>query len=326
MTYEAFKGELYRNLRQQKKGEERQILLFEKGQVYEREDIRNILRMISLSDYGQENVVVREDLLCVLWKRQGVIHVLHWKLRTLYEKYKQEGWQGVLPQMVAKMRQVYGRFGKGEDEGQQERLYVKPLHYPDYRGELESGIYWRFGDIALVLYLLVQEDEENLVTMKLQRDMTEHWGMSDETLLTNALLNTYAKMPPRLYHGRDIRSEYDDRYGVFMPGEEGVGIRLHPANERECRHGYILTTTRRRNGAVALFYPGVKERLAELLRGDYYVAFTGIHEAVIHPVRYKVLRELKEAIYRTNIMFERDEMLSDRVYRYSQARRELIEV
>ncbi len=329
MTYEEFKRELYRNLRQQKMTGEKQVILLEKGEIYDSEDVKKMLRMVNLSDYGREDTIVREDILCVVWKRREMVSVLHWKVRAVYEKFKQEGWQSVLPQMVSKIRQVgriRKRVPKGDYTQESDRLIIRPLYYPDYRSELESGIYWRFGDIALVLCLLVQEDAENFVTMKLRREMTERWNVTDETLLTNALLNTYAKMPPRLYYGTDIRSEYDYHYGVFMPGEKGLGIRIHPRNERERLHGYLLTTTRRWNGAVALFYPGVKERLAELLDGDFYVGFTGIHEAVVHPAGSKVLHELKEAIYRTNILFERREMLTGRVYRYSCSRKELIEV
>ena len=43
-----------------------------------------------------------------------------------------------------------------------------------------------------------------------------------------------------------------------------------------------VTTTKQVNGAIAMFYPGVMERIAEMAGGSYYVVFTSIHEAKIH--------------------------------------------
>jgi len=329
MTYEEFKRELCRNLQQQGLPGRARVLLLEKGAVYEDENLEHILRMVNVSDYGKEDGVLREDILCVVWKRMRTVSILHWKVRTIYEQFKQEGWQNVLPALVTQIRQL-GQLDRsvirGDYTGKCERLLLRPIYYPNLRGEEDNIIFWKFGDIALVLYLLVQRDTENIITVKLHREMAKAWNMTDDVLLTNALLNTYAKMPPRLYYGTDIRSHYDNHYGVFMPGERGITIRVHPRSERERLHGYLLTTSDRRNGAVALFYPGVKERLAELLGGDYYVGFTSIHEAVIHPVGHKVLHQLKESINRTNIVFDNSEMLSAQVYRYSCKRKELIEV
>ena len=329
MTYEAFKKELYRNLRAQEVSKGKQVMLFEKGGVFTDEDQITIIRLINLAGHGREDTVVREDMLCVVWKNQGIVSMLHWSVRPIYERFKKEGWQGVLPPMAAKMNQSGRRTDDASVENyvpEREHLIIRPLHYPYDREELEDGICWRFGDIALVLYLLLHDNGEEFLTMKVNRDMAQKWDMTDEGMLTNALLNTCAKMPPRLYYGTDIRFRYDKDYGVFMPGEKGKRIAIHPDNKREGLRGYLLTTTRRLNGAVALFYPGVKERLAELLGGDYYVGFTSIHEAVVYPALHKVLPQMKAAIQRTNIMFDRREMLTNRVYRYSSSRKELIEV
>ncbi len=329
MTYEEFKRELYCNLQQQKGIGDGRLLLLEKGVVYEEEHIGHILHMVNLSDYGKEDSIVREDILCMAWERFQTVRILHWSVRDYYEKFRKEGWQGVLPQMVSKIKQLGERDKpdmRGVYTGDSERLLIRPMHYSCLHGEIEHSIFWQFGEIVLVLYLLVQKEGENLVTMKLNRDMASAWNMTDETLLTNALLNTCAKMPPRLYYGTDMLPRYKRHYGVFMPGESGIRIGIHPREEQERLRGYCLTTTGRRNGAIAFFYPGVKERLAELLRGDYYVGFTSIHQAVIHPAGDRALHHLKEVIFRTNIMFEPNERLTGRVYQYSCRRKELIEV
>lgn len=328
MTYEEFKKELYHNLRLQEVSGGRKVILLERGSIYSGEDAVKMIRLINLGNYGREDTVLREDTLCVVWKKQGIHGLLHWGVRSVYERFKREGWQGVLPEIVAKIHQTGRNGGLSEAEcaTQNEHLIIRALNYKNHCEELEESVFWVFGDIALVLYFLAYVEGEGFLTVRVNRNMIERRDVADEVLLTNALLNTYAKMPPRLYYGTDIHLQYNSTYGVFMPGEKGKGIIVHPDDEREGLHGYRVTTSQGKNGAVALFYPGVKERLAEIMDGDYYVGFTGIHEAFVYPARHKVLSELKAAMHRTSILRERKEMLSTRVYRYSCSRKELIEV
>ena len=44
---------------------------------------------------------------------------------------------------------------------------------------------------------------------------------------------------------------------------------------------YVLTNSEGAYGASALFYPGVKERVSEVIGGDYYVLPSSIHEVLI---------------------------------------------
>lgn len=328
MTYEEFKKELYRNLQSQGMSRGKQVLLLEKGGVFIREDAITMIRMINLGDYGREDTMLREDTICVVWKKQGIQGLLHWSIRPMYERFKREGWQGVLPEMVSKIQRTTvpaGMLPGWANDAVGGRLVIRPLADSCRREELKNSICWVFGDIALTLYLLVCDAGEELLAVEMNRDMVDG-DVTDEVLLTNALLNTCAKMPPRLYYGTDIRHRYPREYGVFMPGERGKRIVIHPDDEQEGLHGYRVTTVNGQNGAVALFYPGVRERLSALLDGDYYVGFTSVNEAVVYPARHKALRELKAAIQRTNILYERNEVLSHRVYRYSCSRKELIEV
>ncbi len=58
-----------------------------------------------------------------------------------------------------------------------------------------------------------------------------------------------------------------------------------------------ITTVKKKNGAIAMFYPGVLEKLAEICGGSYYVSFTSIHDVRIHPISTvqprRILRSLK---------------------------------
>ncbi len=334
MIYEEFMWELYENVVRQDESVGKkvriigpQILCMDKVSI-------RMAELIFPGCHVKGGNMCREDMLCISWGR-GISKMTYWKVRSLYECYLKEGWQSVLPIISVRLQKIEEERGKqsqktnfwdGGYEQSRDRHILRPINYASGREELENCIYWKFGDIALVLYLLIHETPGDCMTVKLNRGMVENWGIPDQVLLTNALMNTRIKMPPRLFHGDDIGVGTDKRKGIFMPEDGKISIELHTEDEAECICGYRLTTTRWLNGAVALFFPGVKERLAELIGGDYFVGFTSVHEAVIHPVNYKILGEMRAAIQHINAVFDEKEMLTNRIYRYCAARRELIEV
>lgn len=331
MTYEEFKKELYRNVMQLEEAQDKVVKLFERKNICADMQDLKIIKALNLSCYGYSDVVVHEDAICVLWGQCERINLMHWKMRPLYEKYKREGWQSILPEISMKLQQV-SRDGEklfrenGTYEENSDRLILRPVNLEKCRESLNNCIYWKYGDIALVLYGLIRDDGDNYITMKVPREFTQGWEVADKKMLTNALLNCYSKMPPRLFLAEDMMCNPEYEKGVFMPGEKGRQVVIHKKDRWEGMRGYRLTTTRRLNGALAIFYPGVKERLAEMLGGDYFIGFTSIHEAVIHPVAFKNVNEMKEAIQHVNAVFDEQDMLSNRVYRYSCKRKALLEM
>ena len=330
MTYEEFKRELYRNILQQEEGD-KQIRLFERRSICS--DIKDlqIIKALNLSCYGVADLVVHEDILCILWGSSANRNIIHWKVRTLYERYKREGWQSVLPEIIVKLEEVgrNSRLFSMENASYEQccdRLILRPLNMQQHRVELENCVYWKFGDIAMVLYGLLSDDGADYVSMKMRREITGRWNISDEKILIHALLNCYEKMPPRLFHAGEMTLNPEPDCGVFMSGEKGKRIVIQRNDRWDGIRGYRLTTTRQVNGALAIFYPGVKERLAKMMGGDYFVGFTSVHEAVIHPVHCKNLVDMKAAIQHINAVFDEQDMLTNRVYRYCCKRKHLLEV
>ncbi|MCM1185132.1 MAG: DUF5688 family protein [Lachnoclostridium sp.] len=334
MMYEEFVWELYDNVVRQKESIGKKVRLIGPGMLcMDRESMR-MAELIFPGCRKKGSNMCREDILCISWGR-GISKMTYWKVRSLYECYLKEGWQSVLPIITVRLQKIKEEseeksekqnFWNGGYEQSRDRHILRPVNCSVGREELENCIYWKFGDIALVLYLLIHETPGDCMTVKLNRGMVENWGICDEVLLTNALVNTRIKMPPRLFHGDDIGVGRDKGNGIFMPEDGKISVEIHAEDEAECIRGYRLTTTRWLNGAVALFYPGVKERMAELFDSDYFVGFTSIHEAVIHPVHYKILGEMRAAIQHINAVFDEKDMLTNRIYRYCAVRRELIEV
>ena len=77
----------------------------------------------------------------------------------------------------------------------------------------------------------------------------------------------------------------------------------------------IIKTINQNNGAIALFYPGVKERIVELVGDSYYVSFLSINEAYIHLVGSVNPETIHQSLRRVNAEFP-EEMLTDNIFLY----------
>lgn len=83
--------------------------------------------------------------------------------------------------------------------------------------------------------------------------------------------------------------------------------------------GNCLSTVNKTNGAVAVFLPGVAKRLSQLLDGDLYLAFTSIHEVMVHNANLVTSEDLKEVLADTiQEATTEEEYLSSHIYHYSQ--------
>lgn len=289
MNYEKFKNQLYRT-------------------IIGREEVAG--KQVSLMGaYG--------DVLCIA-DEEDTEYIFCKSVQSLYASYCQQGFAYVVEEIAGRVRLNY--FFK------EYVMILRPLNYHENRLELKNAVYRRFGDISLVLYAVMYEYGRDSVTMKIARSETDERHLSREMVIEAAMASTGRMRPPRLYYGTDIETTKGPDYGIFMPDEEGQSIQIHSGDVGEGRRGYRLTVLGCVNGAVAIFYPGVMERLAELLEGDYYVGFTSVHESVLHPVRHKSLGDMKNALARANVLCDPREKLTDRIYRYCCKQKRLLEV
>ena len=235
-------------------------------------------------------------------------------LNTLYTQYQSNGWSSIMALVdqnykavkasrfndVAKMLNDYDKV--------KDHLILRPLNYTEHREALQDAIYRLHGDIALVLYYVLSDDGKDLNTCKMRKEQLEWWQKDTDEVLNNALNNTQMLALPRLYLNAMEVTNPPYQKGAFMAlGSDVRSIKPHEVP--------LLTTTRKLNGAIAIFYPGVLKRISQLFGNkSFFVAFTSIDDARIHckgsisPVMIrKQLNDLKQTF---------GEVLSDKVYFY----------
>lgn len=192
------------------------------------------------------------------------------------------------------------------------RLFVRLLNCDRNSDILKNVVHKTLGDIALTVCAIV-DNRENLISTKILKSMVEKWRKTETDIFNEALENTYRATPPRIYKWEGILCDESYAGESFMNDEDVCDL-------DKSFSGNILSTTRKTNGAVAVFLPGVAEKISELLDSDFYMVFTSIHEVMIHSTGSGVdLKDLKLVLQDTlREATPSSDYLTEKIYKYNR--------
>lgn len=328
MKKEEFIKELLERLPGMGGGE---VLYLEKGMTSEEETTAQLIQETNIKYFKTEADYMLGDFVILRTGENGQ-NISRFECDALYSICEKEGWDAVkniVEYNVGQGRKLeekgFLRMLKENDyDALKDHLIIRPLNFPDNRLELKDSLYRRLGDIVLVLYVLMEdvytEERHDVSSFKVPRPMMEQWGHTEDEVWDAAMANTYFLAPPRMYF--TPMETYKPPYyrGSFM----AIGSAIKSLEDYQTP---TVTTVGQMNGAIAMFYPGVKEKIAELFDGDYYVVFTSIHEARLHKkgTRYPLdlLRLLKDMNRTFGHMFGQEEILTRKIYLYDRFAGEL---
>ena len=169
----------------------------------------------------------------------------------------------------------------GEYAKIKEHLILRPLNYNLREYELVDCVYRKINDFVLVLYQLIGLDEKeksrdkmtHITSSKIKRSELKKWGISEEDVLNEALKNTARLFPPCVFNKKSGQE-------VNFLTEEGLSKKYitAPFFPIEC---ILLSTFTTTNGSVALFYPGVIDKMLKIMGGSFIVVFMNINDVMI---------------------------------------------
>ena len=189
-------------------------------------------------------------------------------------------------------------------------LFVKPLNKKAHSLELEDAVHKDVGDIACVVYMMLSNTNEYFC-VKIKNQHLKQWKMTKEAVMEEALKNTCQMTPPFIYTNGKNKSG-----GSFM--DNGAFC----LSKSDKVMGVQLCTNAKENGAVSVFFPGVLQRLAQLMGSDLYILFTSRNESSIYSVNESNLEDIKDELhimetdYDNGIWYE--DSLSEELYYYSR--------
>ena len=189
-------------------------------------------------------------------------------------------------------------------------LFVKPLNKKAHSLELEDAVHKDVGDIACVVYMMLSNTNAYFC-VKIKNQHLKQWKMTKEAVMEEALKNTCQMTPPFIYTNGKNKSG-----GSFM--DNGAFC----LSKSDKVMGVQLCTNAKENGAVSVFFPGVLQRLAQLMESDLYILFTSRNESLIYSVNESNLEDIKDELhimetdYDNGIWYE--DSLSEELYYYSR--------
>lgn len=193
------------------------------------------------------------------------------------------------------------------------RLFVRLINYDRNADILRDVVHKTLGDIVFTVYAIVDENEFGIVSTKVLKSMVKKWDKNEDDIFNEAIKNTYYLTPPRIYKWEGVLCDESYAGESFMNDEDICDL-------DKSFSGNILSTTRKTNGAVAVFLPGVAERIAELLDSDFYMVFTSIHEVMIHSTGSGVdPKDLKLVLQDTlRKITPSSDYLTEKIYKYNR--------
>ena len=193
------------------------------------------------------------------------------------------------------------------------RLFVRLINYDRNADILRDVVHKTLGDIVFTVYAIVNENEFGIVSTKVLKSMVKKWDKNEDDIFNEAIKNTYYLTPPRIYKWEGVLCDESYAGDSFMNDEDVCDL-------DKSFNGNILSTTRKTNGAIAVFLPGVAEKISELLDSDFYMVFTSIHEVMIHSIKSGVDPKDLKFVLRDTLreVTPSSDYLTEKIYKYNR--------
>ncbi|RFZ77603.1 hypothetical protein DS742_17460 [Lacrimispora amygdalina] len=176
-----------------------------------------------------------------------------------------------------------------------------------------------FLDLAVVYYLILDENEGGQMTALIRNPHMAAWGVTKEELHELAMKNTPMLLPPLIRPMREIMRDLLKEQMESFPMEDladvfdGLGILEYPPL-------YVLSNEKKIHGAGCILYDGCLKSFAEAQNADVIILPSSLHEVILLPDKgdldYRQMQETVGLVNKNDVPEE--DILSDRVYKYSR--------
>lgn len=299
------------------------IRLYLEGDTSKNKDELELIRQTNLKYFGHRNDTMDGDFI-IMSKSSGTgKSICRFEVKYLFDEFKKNDWAEVFEitdsnAKTAEDTTIPTDSIENYDEINN-MLIVRPLNYEKNKESLAGHVFRQIGDIAIVLYMKLFEDKDNLTSIKIPLKYLNNWGISKDQAIDRALENSSILYPAEIYCTK-MNVIQDTILGIgFVPFD--VNTEILDSNE-----SLYCTSTKKMNGAAVLFYPGMKEKIYKALGNeDYYVAFLSTSEFHIHRCSELDSENVLNSLRGTNKTFT-EEVLSNMVFRYYGDRNDFLPV
>nr|WP_297706661.1 DUF5688 family protein [uncultured Butyrivibrio sp.] len=185
----------------------------------------------------------------------------------------------------------------------------KAVNYEKNKKKLGNIPYKRFEDLAFIPFCCVSSSRFGEGSITILNKHLRFWEVSFDELWENVFENAASTLPP-----------YCENLMDFVNAHEEL-----PFPPMNCNM-YVVSNNIKTNGASAIFYPGMLEKMEEEIGGDFVIIPSSIHETIVLPRidEDDELSVLKMMVKQVNTeVVSTEEILSDSVYVYDSETKRL---
>lgn len=189
-----------------------------------------------------------------------------------------------------------------------EKILFKLINTEKNEAFLKSVPHKQFLDMSIVFYVLLSKSSENEAIMTITNSYISQWEVDTDVLWECALENVPILAAPCFYTMMGCEPNADS--------QKFVNLLEYDTGARDVI--FILTNSLGSYGAASIVYPHIADDIGEILKNDYYILPSSIHELVILPYsdKYETV-ELNKMIREINKNCMSDDVvLGERCYRY----------
>lgn len=190
-----------------------------------------------------------------------------------------------------------------------ERIVYRLISTEQNKDLLERIPHVEYLDLSICFYYAFESESIGNGIINIFNTHMEMWDTTAEELYELAKVNTPRLFPEEFVPMGDILRE-------IGPEEECI-LGMIPM--------YVLTNTKRSQGAGALLYPGVLENCAEQIGTNFYIIPSSVHEVIIVAAQEASEGEkLHEMIHEVNAgVLLQEEILAEYPYFYDKDKKSL---
>ena len=209
-------------------------------------------------------------------------------------------------------------------DGVKDRIVFKLVNTLKNRKFLSTVPHRSYLDLSVVFYVLLEVTADGTAAMTVSERHMEQWKVTTDILWSDALRNVKRLLPAEfvtMNHALKemLRGREESEVSGNDSGNDSGNLLLGKGTERDGM--YILSNSLRSYGAACIAYPHILEMIGEILRRDYYVLPSSVHEVIIVPWSPGLdIRELDEMVREINVtQVAEEEVLSSHAYLYRRS-------
>lgn len=184
-------------------------------------------------------------------------------------------------------------------------IYFKAVNYMNNSDFLTDVPYYLFEDLALVPYYLINDEVIGEASVVIHNDLFESWNIDSNVFYNDIMENMENHFEYAFQPITDVLSKLSD--GMLPDNLSSMGM-------------YVLYPENKLYGAALIAVCSVLRNIAEMLRSNYYIIPSSVHELIIVKSDDENDRDILNGIVEevNNTALSPEDILAGHVYYYKR--------